>query len=122
MNFYKHDIHKTEKFTAKQKAGISKLFKQYLLSGGMPEYLQYKNKELLARTYDEILYRDIVTRYSIKDVAAPLEIWQFICLIIIAPKLLTSSLKPILIWIKNTSTISNYFYYLENSYLSIFTH
>lgn len=118
LDFQKYDIEKIEQFTAKQKASISKLFKQYLLSGGMPEYLQYNNQELLARTYDEILYRDIVTRYSIKDVAAfrNLAIYLFNNY---SAKVTYSSLKPILN-IKNTSTISNYFYYLENSYL-IFT-
>jgi len=47
---------------------LKKHFGQYLLWGGMPEYLKYKNIDLLKSVYEDILYRDIVARYEIKEV------------------------------------------------------
>ncbi len=51
-----------------ERAAIKKHFAEYLKHGGMPEYLKYKDPTLLKRVYEDILYRDIVARYDIKQV------------------------------------------------------
>ena len=33
----------------------------------MPEYLMFKNEEVIKNLYDNILYRDIIVRFNIKD-------------------------------------------------------
>lgn len=111
----KYKIDRKTQHTAQQKAILSKLFKEYLLYGGMPEYLEYGDPSLITKTYEDILYRDIITRYGIKDIAA----FKRLALYLFnhySAKITFSSLKPLLN-IKNTSTVSNYFHYLENSYL-----
>ncbi|MBV5305931.1 MAG: ATP-binding protein [Desulfobulbaceae bacterium] len=59
-------------YTAR-KAAVRKLFNDYLKYGGFPEVVlkdTSEGKELLLKNYfEDILYRDIVTRYEIRDVA-----------------------------------------------------
>lgn len=54
--------------TAKGKAALFGAFQEHLLSGGFPEFLQCGNTELLQQTYEDILFRDIVSRHGIRDV------------------------------------------------------
>lgn len=57
-----------------RKMKIRSLFNDYLKYGGFPEVVlkgSVNEKELLLKTYfDDLLYRDIVTRYEIRDVAS----------------------------------------------------
>lgn len=59
-------------YTAK-KATVRKAFHDYLKYGGFPEVVLRESaddKELLLKNYfEDLLYRDIVTRYEIRDVA-----------------------------------------------------
>lgn len=63
----------TELIYTTRKAAIRKLFNDYLKYGGFPEIVLKRtaeDKELLLKNYfEDILYRDIVTRYEIRDVA-----------------------------------------------------
>ncbi len=56
-----------------KKATVRKLFNDYLKYGGFPEVVlkeATEDKELLLKNYfEDLLYRDIVTRYEIRDVA-----------------------------------------------------
>ena len=54
--------------TTRTKAQILSYFDDYLVNGGFPEYLLYDDHEFLKRTYDDILYRDIITRHGIRNV------------------------------------------------------
>ena len=63
----------TELVYLARKATIRKLFNDYLKYGGFPEIVLKEvpeDKELLLKNYfEDLLYRDIVTRYEIRDVA-----------------------------------------------------
>ncbi len=56
-----------------RRATIRKSFNEYLMYGGFPEVVlrtAAEDKELLLKSYfEDILYRDIVTRYEIRDVS-----------------------------------------------------
>ena len=56
-----------------RKASVRKFFNDYLKYGGFPEVVLKEvteDKELLLKNYfEDLLYRDIVTRYEIRDVA-----------------------------------------------------
>jgi uncharacterized protein len=43
-------------------------FDRYLAGGGFPEYLKYGDPEYLKRIYDDILFRDIISRFGIREV------------------------------------------------------
>jgi predicted AAA+ superfamily ATPase len=118
LQFKQMAINEKTFFLTNEKAKIKTQFNQFVIHGGMPEYLQYDNVELLTRNYEDILFRDIIARHKIKDIPAfrRLSLYLFNNF---ATRITYNSLKSIL-GIANTTTISNYVYYLESSYL-IFT-
>lgn len=102
-------------FLTSQRAALKKYFSQYLHYGGMPEYLKYKDSTLLKRVYEDILYRDIVARYGIKQVKPLRELGLYL-LSNIGGTFSYNNLKKIL-GVGSMNTIKSYADYLENSYL-----
>jgi predicted AAA+ superfamily ATPase len=81
----------------------------------MPEYIKNKRGIILQQLVDDILYRDIAVRHSIRNVGAIREMTVY---------LLSNIGKPVsarnltgLFGISSTSTITEYFSYLRDSYL-----
>ena len=72
LRFNKLEVGSELEYAAK-KTTIRKLFYDYLKYGGFPEVVlkaSNDDKELLLRSYfEDLLYRDIVTRHEIRDVA-----------------------------------------------------
>ena len=54
--------------TTEDKSRLSAAFSRYLFLGGFPEYLKTENIELLQQTYEDIIFRDIISRYGVRDV------------------------------------------------------
>lgn len=54
--------------SSKTRAAVLRLFDKYLKNGGFPEYIRYNDPESLKRVYDDILYRDILVRFKIREV------------------------------------------------------
>ncbi len=44
-------------------------FEGYLLEGGFPEFLKYKNDRILQELFDDIITRDIIVRYKLRNPA-----------------------------------------------------
>lgn len=105
-------------FQTEERAKLKKSFNNYLEEGGMPEYLKYKEKEILIRSYEDILYRDIATRYDIKQVKALRELALYL-LSNLSGLFSYNSLKGFL-RLGSVNTVKSYVEYLENSFL-IFT-
>lgn len=59
---------KTEELTSDTKVKIFKLFEEYLFNGGFPDYIIYKDEEFLESTYRDIIYKDIIARFKIREV------------------------------------------------------
>lgn len=105
-------------FQTTERAKLKRNFNNYLKEGGMPEYLKYKEKEVLARTYEDILYRDIAIRYDLKQVKALRELALYF-LSNLSCLFSYNSLKKFL-KLGSVNTVKSYVEYLENSFL-IFT-
>ena len=54
--------------TTSESAAALRLFSQYIDDGGFPEYLKDPDPEILQRTFDDILFRDVIARYGIREV------------------------------------------------------
>lgn len=102
-------------FLTVERAALKKHFSEYLQHGGMPEYLKYRDQVLLKRVYEDILYRDIVARYGIKQVKPLRELGLYL-LSNIGGTFSYNNLKKIL-GLGSMNTIKRYADYLENSYL-----
>ncbi|MCF8360260.1 MAG: ATP-binding protein [Prolixibacteraceae bacterium] len=103
------DLYKTE-----TRSKIKELFTTFLLKGGMPEYCIYDDSEVLQRTYEDIVIKDIAVRYKIADIMALRELYQYLITNFCRP-FTYNSLKKF-IDIKNSSTIRNYVDYLVGSF------
>lgn len=90
----------------------------YLRLGGFPEYLKSGDPEQLTSLYSDILIRDIVARYGIKD-AVSLHRLSNHLMANIGNRITATKLKQPLS-IGATSTILTWFSHLETSYLLSF--
>ncbi len=87
----------------------------WLHSGGVPEHLQYPQLDLLRTLYDDVLYRDIVARHHVTDIAALREV---ALQLISSPSGLASFNKiKTRLGLGSTNTVRNYVQFLTDSWL-----
>ena len=101
--------------TSSNKAKIKRLFAQYLKQGGFPEFLRSEKIEYLKSLYENILYRDIITRYNIPN-EKPLKLTATYAARNVGKELSFNQIKK-LTGLSSATTVKEYFSYLENSYL-----
>ena len=102
-------------YNTTERGKIKRYFNQYLIKGGMPEYLKYNDTSLLKHVYEDILYRDIVARYEIKQIKALRELGLYF-LSNTAGLFSYNGLKRFL-QLGSVNTAKSYAGYLENSFL-----
>lgn len=97
--------------------GIESL-KAYMHTGGFPEYVKNGDEEQLSTLFNDVLIRDIVTRYGIKDIKSLQRLASYL-INNIGNRITATKLKQPLS-IGATSTILSWFSHLELSYLVSF--
>ena len=90
-------------------------FKEYLTNGGFPEYVKYNNSEILQRLFTDIIQRDIVARYKLREPKI-LEQMAVYLLTNIGREFSYNNLKEIFN-LGSVSTVTAYISYFEDSYL-----
>ncbi len=90
----------------------------YMITGGFPEFVKTGDEEQLATLFDDVLVRDIVTRYGIKDIKSLQRLASYL-VSNIGNRITATKLKQPLS-IGATSTILAWFSHLELSYLVSF--
>lgn len=91
---------------------------EYMQIGGFPEFIKNGDEEQLSMLFDDILIRDIVARYGIKDIKSLHRLATYL-LANIGNKITATKLKQPLS-IGATSTVLSWFSHLELSYLVSF--
>lgn len=118
LSFTGNAINFTKPLLTTERGLLKNAFNQFSLLGGIPEYLHYKNSLITKNIYENILYKDVIVRYKIKEVKAlrELSLW-----LLSNPGALISygKLKNIL-QLGSINTVKDYLHYLESAYL-IFT-
>lgn len=115
LRLKKIDFSKEWMYIAEKKVKLIKLFEEYFHNGGFPEYLKNKDKDYIRTIFDNILYRDIIARYSIKRQKVIKELVNILATNV--SSLFTyNSLKKSL-GLANSITVKEYISYLNNSYL-----
>jgi hypothetical protein len=115
LDFKKIAVEKEDFYNVEKKVNVLKLFEEYLSSGGLPEYLKNKDKDYVRTVYENILYKDIITRYSIKREKIIKELVNILATNATL-QFTYNSLKKTL-GLSNAITVKEYISYLNNSYL-----
>lgn len=87
----------------------------YIHNGGFPEYLKYREDEILFRTGDDILYRDIAVRQGIRQPALLKQILVY--LISNSGKLFSYNSLKKLFDLGSVNTVKDYISFFNDSYL-----
>ena len=109
------ELKSAEMHEQKSRIAVKKVFKEYVDNGGFPEIAINNFRPLLQEYLKNIIYRDIVLRYKIKNEANLREISAFI----ISNIGTILSLEKIrkMTKVRNLMTIKNYLSHLEDSFL-----
>lgn len=108
-------LQKDDLYFPEKRALIINYFDEYLHNWWLPEYLKYKNEEVIKQVYDDIIYKDILVRYNITDNKTFKELTKYL-ITNITKEFSYNKLKNIL-WFWSLNTVKSYINYLENSYL-----
>ncbi len=104
-----------QRLSSSTRSEIMSLFDNYLLTGGFPEMIKYDDDEFLFRVYEDILYKDLIVRYKIKNIKQFKNLSQYL-FTNFTNSISYNSLKSVLN-IKSATTVQEYISYLEESYL-----
>ncbi len=96
------------------RAIIKSEFGEYLKDGGMPEYIKFKDPEILTRVYEDIVLKDIIVRHRLDNIKELRELYQYI-ISNFAQRYSYNSLKKSLN-ISSVTTISKYLQILQDTY------
>lgn len=115
LSFKKAKIPDLKVLTTKQKGQLLKSTKDYIVSGGIPDSLKYPELEIHKTLYDDVLYRDVATRYKLDNVKSLKEL-TFYLVSNISTLISFNKLKELL-KLGSVNTVKSYIDYLENSWL-----
>ena len=109
-------IDKESVYKIESKVEIKKYFEEYLIGGGMPEYLIYHDTELLTRVYEDTVLKDIAVRHKIENVFILRQLYSYL-ISNFANKFSFNSLKQFTD-IESVNTIKKFISYLEETYFA----
>lgn len=106
-----------ENLTTVERGNMRRWCNEYLKKGGIPDSLKYPKLDVHKSLYYDVLYRDIATRYGIKNVKGLKELSYFI-LTNTSSLISLNNLKKVFKF-RSVNTVAEYVSYLENSWLFI---
>lgn len=115
LDFKAVKLEKDSAHVFEKKIMIIKRFEDFANEGGMPEYLKNKDEDYIRTIYENILYRDIIARYSIKKQKILKELVSLLATNL-SSQFTYNSIKKSL-GLSNAVTVKEYISYLQNSYL-----
>lgn len=115
LRFKGISVKKEDWYAMEKKISLLKLFEEYLKTGGLPEYIKNKDEDYVRTVFENILYKDIIARYSIKREKIIKELVNILATNV-ASQFTYNSLKNTL-GLSNAITVKEYISYLSNSYL-----
>ncbi len=116
LDFKKYELPLSDVLTTVEKSTIKKHFNEYIEAGGIPEFVKTRDELYIKTLYENIIYRDIVARYNLKDEKA-LKTTAYFAASNIAKEISYNNIKK-LTGLSSATTVKEYFEYLENSYLA----
>jgi predicted AAA+ superfamily ATPase len=65
-----YEYNENDILNTQRKARLNKLFSEYLVSGGYPEYLLYRDTQILQELFRDVITKDIVLRHNVREARA----------------------------------------------------
>lgn len=118
LRFRKWSAPDKTKMTTADRGKLNSELEAYIQLGGIPDALKYPELNLLRTLYDDVLYRDIATRYRLEAVSALREL-AFYLMSNSASLVSFNKLKD-QFRLGSVNTIKSYVDYMKNSWL-VFT-
>jgi len=115
LRFRKIDVQEDSRYIPEAKVNLISAFGMYAESGGMPEYVRNHDSDYIRTLYDNILYRDIIARYSIRRQRLVRELVGILSSTISLPFTYNSLKKGL--GLKNAITVKEYISYLSGAFL-----
>lgn len=115
LRFKEIPLDKNDFFSPAKSALLKKVFRDFVQNGGFPEYLQTAHLSYLKNLYENIIYKDVVSRYNIRNVKTLMEMLHYL-ISNISKEASYNALKN-LFGISNANTVKEYIGYFENAYL-----
>ncbi len=115
LRFHKVRFGKSDIYSSEKSIALKRAFNDFTLHGGFPEFLQTKNHEYLKSLYENIIYRDVVARYNIRNAKTLIEMLHFL-ISNISKETSYNAVKNVF-GIANANSVKEYISYFENSYL-----
>lgn len=115
LQFRKVAYPKKAILTTRDKGMLQREMSSYLSKGGIAEALKYPGVEVLKTLYNDVIHRDIVSRYKLDNVQSLKELAQYLASNV-ATLVSFNKLKE-LIKLGSVNTVKAYFDYLESSWL-----
>jgi predicted AAA+ superfamily ATPase len=103
------------KLVSNTKASILSQLDYYIENGGFPEFLNQQNTDYLRQVYNDILYKDLIVRFNIKNHVVFKKLAQFL-FTNFTKSVSYNSLRKILN-ISSVNTVKDYIDYLQQAYL-----
>ncbi len=96
-------------------AGVLKMFDEYFVRGGFPEFLSYNDNEFLRRIYDDVLLKDIVARFGVRETKTFKQLANYL-FSNVGKEASYNGLKNIL-GVKSAMSIRKFVNFMEEAYL-----
>jgi len=113
LNYKKFKI--SNNYTTKEKSEISLHLEEYLKYGGFPEIAITKDQEELNQIYQDIIIKDLITRFAIRDTKDFRELALY--LISNATKEINFNRLSKMLNLKSATKVKNYINYFTEAYL-----
>lgn len=104
-----------QRYTSKEKVEMGKRLKRYMEHGGFPEIVTGGNSEELRQLYQDVLIKDLLVRFKIRETKAFRDVALYLLSNVTAP-ISFNNLKNLL-GIKSVTSVKNYVDFFEEAYL-----
>jgi predicted AAA+ superfamily ATPase len=115
LSFQKITLKENDFYSTQKSITIKKAFQEFVNDGGFPEYLQTKNHNYLKTLYENIMYRDVVARFGVRNIKSMAEMIHFL-ISNISKETSYSALKNNFGY-SNPNTVKEQISFFENAYL-----
>ena len=116
LSFKGIEVGSLDDMTSREKSKLKGSFSRYLQDGGFPEYLRTGRDEYLQSLYQNILYRDIISRHNLPS-EIPLKETAYYAASNLSKEMSFNNVRK-LTGLSSATTIKDYYGDLENSYLN----